>query len=55
MILDIIMWFLVGIQFLNCFILLAANTSKAVAEKYNFKYPFINLLFNLAILYFMIN
>lgn len=55
MILDIIMWLVVGIQLLNCFILLAANASKTVANEFNFKYPFINLLFNLAILYFMIN
>lgn len=54
MILDIIMWLVVGIQFFNCFILLAANASKTIADKFNFKYPFVNLLFNLAILYAMI-
>ena len=55
MILDIIMWLVVGIQFLNCSILLAANASKRIADEFNFKYPFVNLLFNLAILYAMIH
>lgn len=54
MILTIIMWLVIGIQFLNCFITLIAIGSEKVADKLNISYPFVNLLFHLALLYALI-
>ena len=54
MILNIIMWLVIGIQFLNCFIMISANVSRTVANKLNIRYPFVNMLFNLDLLYAMI-
>lgn len=54
MILNIIMWLVIGIQFFNCLIMITANVSQTVVDKLNIRYPFVNMLFNLALLYAMI-